>query len=109
MAFRKSAAAIGVAEENGLLWFGTQSDQASLAPANVVASQVYNWTVVVNDIIAQMKAGTLGGTAYAVSLENGGLVMAFNPGYSLSAEVKALADATIQGIIDGSITITLGE
>lgn len=101
--------AIGVAEENNLLWFGTQSDQASLAPKNVVASQVYDWTVVINDIIAKMKEGTLGGTAYAVSLENGGLVMAFNPEYSLSADVKALADATVKGIIDGSITINLGE
>ena len=101
--------AIGVAEENGLLWFGTQSDQASLAPTNVVASQVYNWTVVVNDIIALMNEGTLGGTAYAISLENGGLIVSFNPQYSLPDEVRTLADATIQGIIDGSITITLGE
>ncbi len=101
--------AIGVAEENNLLWFGTQSDQASLAPKNVVASQVYDWTVVINDIISLMKSGTLGGKSYAISLENGGLVIAFNPGYSLSAEVKALADQTIQGISDGSITINLGE
>lgn len=101
--------AIGVAEENGLLWFGTQSNQASLAPKNVVASQVYDWTVVVNDIIGKMKEGTLGGTAYAISLENGGLLVEFNPDYSLPAEVKTLAEDTIKGIIDGSITINLGE
>ncbi len=35
---------IGAAKEKGtVLWFGTQADQASLAPAIVVASQVYDW------------------------------------------------------------------
>jgi len=34
-------------------------------------------------------------------------VIEFNPDYSLSADANALADKTIQGIKDGSITITL--
>src|SRR3990172_13266855 len=38
--------AIGKAEENNVLWFGTQSNQSSLAPTIVVASQVYHWEVV---------------------------------------------------------------
>jgi basic membrane protein A len=38
--------AIGVAEERGIPWFGTQANQASLAPDIVVACQVYDWTVV---------------------------------------------------------------
>jgi len=32
--------------ENNVWWFGTQSSQTSLAPSIVVASQVYEWTVV---------------------------------------------------------------
>ncbi len=35
--------AIGVAKSDNKLWFGTQWNQSSLAPHNVVASQVYNW------------------------------------------------------------------
>jgi basic membrane lipoprotein Med (substrate-binding protein (PBP1-ABC) superfamily) len=35
--------AIGKAEENNVLWFGTQSNQTSLAPTVVVANQVYHW------------------------------------------------------------------
>jgi basic membrane protein A len=101
--------AIGVAEERGILWFGTQADQTSLAPSIVVASQVYDWTVVVNDIIALVKEGTLGGKAYVVTLENEGLVMVFNDGYDLSADVKTLADDTIAGLKDGSITTGVGE
>lgn len=101
--------AIGVAEERGILWFGTQANQASLAPSIVVASQVYDWTVVVDDMIELINSGTLGGKAYVVTLENSGLEVQFNPDYNLSADVKALADQTIAGIIDGSITIDLGE
>jgi len=97
--------AIGVAEENGALWFGTQASQTSLAPDIVVANQVYNWTIVLDEMLALIKAGTYGGEAYTITLANGGLVMDYNSGYALPDDVKALADETVQGIIDGSIVI----
>ena len=97
--------AIGVAEENDVLWFGTQASQTSLAPDIVVANQVYDWTVVLDEIIAMIQEGTYGGTAFTITLENGGLVMDYNSGYDLPADVKAAADAAVQGIIDGSIEI----
>lgn len=99
--------AIGVAEESGALWFGTQSNQTSLAPSVVVASQVYHWEVVLRDILNLIDEGTYGGKAYALTLENGGLVIEYNPDFSLPADVKALADETVAGIISGDITITL--
>jgi simple sugar transport system substrate-binding protein len=95
--------AIGVAEENGVAWFGTQADQSSLAQNIVVASQVYDWTVVLDDIISLVKAGTKGGKAYALTLANGGLVMSYNAGYPLPADVKAKADEAVAGIKSGSI------
>ena len=101
--------AIGKAEENGVLWFGTQASQTSLAPSVVVANQVYDWTVVLNDIIDKMDEGVYGGTAYVINLENGGEVMDFNPDFDLPSEVREAADETIQGIIDGSITIPIGN
>lgn len=97
--------AIGVAEENGALWFGTQSSQTTLAPDIVVANQVYDWTVVLNELIDLVKGGTLGGQAFAATLANGGLKMDFNPDYDLPADVQALADQTIAGIVDGSIVV----
>ena len=99
--------AIGKAEENNVLWLGTQSNQASLAPSIVVASQVYHWEGVLAEIIDLIHDGTLGGQSFAIDLENDGEVIEFNPDYALDAEAAALADATIQGIIDGTITITL--
>jgi len=101
--------AVGVAEEKGVLWFGTQASQTSLAPDIVVANQVYDWTVVLNDIVDLIGQSTYGGKAYEITLENKGLVMEYNDGYDLPSDVKAQADAAAQGIIDGSITIDLGN
>ncbi|MBU1652645.1 BMP family protein [bacterium] len=99
--------AIGKAQEADVLWFGTQSNQTSMAPAIVVASQVYHWEGVLNEMITLIKAGTLGGKSFTLTLANGGEVIEFNPDYALSDDVKALAESTVQGIIDGTITITL--
>jgi basic membrane lipoprotein Med (substrate-binding protein (PBP1-ABC) superfamily) len=97
---------IGAAKDSGgVLWFGTQADQAALAPALVVASQVYDWTGMLKDILKQRKAGKLGGVAYTLTLENGGLKVAYNPAYKLPADVKAAADAAIKGITKGTVKV----
>jgi len=95
--------AIGKAQETGALWFGTQSNQTSLAPDIVVASQVYHWEVVLNQMLDLIKGGTLGGQSFTINLENGGEVIEYNPGISVPADAKAAADAAIAGIKDGSI------
>jgi len=99
--------AIGVAEQKGALWFGTQASQTSLAPNIVVANQVYDWTVALDDMVTLIRKGEYGGKAYVITLKNKGLVMEYNSGFDLPADVKSLADETVQGIIDGSITIEL--
>ena len=97
---------IGAAKDAGnVLWFGTQSDQASLASSQVVASQVYDWTGILKDMIGKIKSGTLGGETYVLHLSNSGLKVAYNSGYSLSADAKAAGDAAIKGITDGSIKV----
>lgn len=48
---------INKAKEEDVLWFGTQSNQTTLAPAIVVASQVYHWEIVLELIIAKINAG----------------------------------------------------
>jgi basic membrane protein A len=101
--------AIGVAEEEGALWFGTQSNQTELAPSIVVANQVYHWEVVLKDMINMIADGTYGGQSFVIDLANGGEVMEFNSEFELLPETKELADETIQGIIDGTITIEIGE
>jgi basic membrane protein A len=96
---------IGAAKDAGnVLWFGTQADQSSLAPNLVVASQVYDWTGMLKDMISKHKAGTLGGITYTLTLSNGGLKIAYNTAYPLPADVKAAGDAAIQGIMNSTIS-----
>ncbi len=97
--------AIGVADEADILWFGTQANQTELAPDIVVASQVYKWEVVINEIIELIKGGTLGGQAFVIDFENDGLVLEYNDGFDLPSEVRDLADAAVDGIVDGSVTV----
>ncbi len=98
---------IGAAKEAGdVLWFGTQQDQSSLAPELVVASQVYDWTGMIKEIIANHLAGTLGGQTYILQLKNDGLKIAYNPGYALPEDVKAAGDKAIEDIIAGTVVVT---
>jgi basic membrane protein A len=97
---------IGAAKDKGaVLWFGTQADQAALAADLVVASQVYDWTGMLKEIIAKREAGTLGGTQYVLTLANGGLKIAYNPGYKLPEAVKAAGDKAIADITSGVIKV----
>ena len=101
--------AIGAAEESDAIWFGTQASQTSLAPKNVVANQVYDWSVVLNDIVDLIDEGTYGGKAYNITLKNKGEIMEYNSDFDLPADVKAAAEDAVKGIIDGSITIDICE
>jgi basic membrane lipoprotein Med (substrate-binding protein (PBP1-ABC) superfamily) len=95
--------AIGVAKDNGAYWFGTQWDQAPIAPETVVASQVFDWTGIIKDIIDSASKGVLGGKAYTLTFKNGGLVLKYNDAITVPEEVKAAAEAAIQGIMAGEI------
>ncbi len=97
--------AIGVAEENSALWFGTQSSQTSLAPSIVVANQVYHWEVVLKQMIELIEGGTYGGQYYEITFANGGLEIEFNADYAMPGDTKAAAEAAISGVVDGSVTI----
>lgn len=94
------------AKDSNVLWFGTQSNQTSLVPQTAVASQVYHWEVVVKDMIAKIQSGRLGGEILSINLANGGEVIEYNPDYNLPAEAKALGDAAVQKISNGSLTVT---
>ncbi len=101
--------AIGLAEENGVLWLGHQTSQASLAPDIVVATQVYDWVVTLEPMLAAIEDGTLGGEIYELNLENGGLKIEFNENYDAPDEVHTEVDRVIEGIIDGSIDVSIPE
>ena len=96
--------ATGVANDEGIPWFGTQSNQTPLGEDIVVASQVYHWEVALEQIIDGVEGGTLGGESFVLTFENGGLVMEYNDAFPLDDAVKAAAEETAAGIADGSIS-----
>ena len=96
--------AINVASAEGIPWFGTQSNQTSLAEDLVVASQVYHWEVALADIFAKVEGGTLGGEVYELTLENNGLVIEFNGCRDVDDAVKTTAQETVDGIVSGDIS-----
>ena len=93
--------AIGVARENNIPWFGTQSNQTSVAPEIVVANQVYKWDVVLDDLVRDIQQGSMGGSSYTIDFANGGLVIEYNDAYDLSAEVRAAGDAAVANFTAG--------
>ncbi len=101
--------AVNKAKEVGALWFGTQANQTSLAPEIVVASQVYDWTVALNPIIEDVLAGELEGEAFALTLENEGLLIEFNEDFEVAEDVMAAGEEVMQAIIDGDLSFEIAE
>ncbi|HQV30200.1 MAG TPA: hypothetical protein PKZ61_19070, partial [Thermoflexales bacterium] len=95
--------AIGVAKDKKAIWLGTQALQTALAPDTVGASQVYDFSGVVKEMLALSAKGTKGGTAFELSLKTGGLKIVYNDKLSIPADAKAAVDAAMKGIIDGTI------
>ncbi|HEY6016119.1 MAG TPA: BMP family protein [Gaiellaceae bacterium] len=97
--------AITVAKTKNVAWFGTQWLQTSLAPKQVVSSQVYDWTGMLGQILKRIQNNQLGGQSYVITLKNGGEKVQFNRGYKLPPTVKAAAAKVIAGISSGKIVV----
>jgi basic membrane lipoprotein Med (substrate-binding protein (PBP1-ABC) superfamily) len=95
--------AIGVAKDQGAKWFGTQWDQTPVAPDTVVASQIYDWTGVIEDIIQSHQSGVMGAKSYTLTFANEGLVLKYNEAIEVPEDVKTAAAEAIEGIKNGSI------
>ena len=100
--------AIGVAREQGIPWFGTQSNQTTVGPEVVVANQVYKWDVVLDDLVRDIQAGTYGGNSYLINFANGGLVIEYNDAYDLPAAARSAIEDAIAGFADGSLSTGVG-
>jgi len=100
--------ALSVVRENNLKWFGTQWTQASLAPGNVVATQMYDWMPALNQIITRVQSGKLGGVSYRISLKNGGERIQFNKAAKTPKAIQETAKKVVEKIVSGKIVISTG-
>lgn len=96
--------AIEAIQAEGGYWFGTQSDQSAQWPTAVVSSQVFDWTDAITDMIVQRQNGVMGGVAYNLTLENGGLKFAFGD-IEMSPEILIAVGNAVEGIISGDIEV----
>jgi len=92
--------AVGVAKTEGVLWFGTQANQTSLAPEIVVASQVYHWEHMLEEMVKNVKDGNLGGEMYKITFANDGLVIEYNDAFDLPDDVKKIGDDAVKKFQD---------
>lgn len=99
---QSTVGAVSVADANELPWFGTQSNQEAWSD-QVVASQVYHWEVVLDDMFEMIEDGTLGGEAMSLTLANGGLLVELNGCFGLDSDVVNGAGDIIDQIIAGEI------
>jgi basic membrane protein A len=100
---QSAVGAVNVANENKIPWFGTQSNQEAWSTDQVVASQVYHWEVILDDMFEMIDEGTLGGEAMSLTLENGGLLVEINGCYNLDSDVLSGAGDIVDQIIAGDI------
>ena len=108
---RQPAEDASVPHRHGAFWYqwryqkDAQYRQWLRAPAPAGSSpDAGPWEVILDEIIDNLLDGTLGGEVYEITLANGGLVIEYNDGFDLPADVKQAAEDTIAGLIDGSIT-----
>lgn len=94
--------AISAAQEANAVWIGNQSDQSSLAPANVVASQVYHWEVVLRPILDDVASGNANGRVLRADLANNGIAITLNPNRPLAPEHVQLVETLVAGIKSGT-------
>ena len=100
--------AISVAENEGILWFGTQSDQTGAAEDGIVAmNQVYRWEVALQQLVDDINDGDLGGTSYEINLENGGIGIEYG-NWDVPDEITDLVNSTVEAVIAGEVTTTVG-
>ncbi len=99
--------AVSVVKEKNVGWMGSQSDWASAAPKNVMASQVYDWTVAIKPIIQDIQNGTKGTKVYTLTMANKGLFVKFNPDYKdpIPDAVKQAVDKASKDIAAGTLKV----
>ena len=100
--------AISVAQNEDVLWFGTQSNQTGAAADGVVAaSQVYRWEVALQQLVDDINNGTFGGSSYEINLENAGLGIEYG-NWDVPDNITALVNSTIEAVIAGDVTTRVG-
>lgn len=103
-----SATAAVMQEQGKGYVFGVDQDWTLTYPeysAQILASLLKKIDVHVYDAVKRIATNTWEGGDFILSLDNGGVGLAYNPAVTIPAELKAEVDALAQKIISGEIVI----
>ncbi len=103
-------AVLGACEEEGVLCMGNVANQNDIAPENTLASFVYDWGPVYQQMIEQTVEGEFGDQFYWIELANEGVSVVYNEDLAenyITEELQGLLDEAIEGFVEG--TLDLGD
>lgn len=102
-------AVIGACKEQNTTCMGNVADQNSLAPENVMASFVYDWSAVYVQMIQETAQKTFGNKYYWIEFANEGVSIVFNDALKskITPELQAALDAAQKGFVEN--TLDLGD
>lgn len=112
--FAERAGVIEAAAEKGLLSFGNQMDQKSIAPESVVTSNVWNMRPTINYILSQVKAGSYTSQDlkdFSMVGKGGATLAEINTAVTggIPADVVAKATAAMDAIKAGTLRVDITE
>jgi len=95
--------------EADVICMGNVANQTELAPDHVLASFVYDWSIVYRQMIEESVAGTFGSKEYWIGFDNDGVAVEFNEALldRVTEGMRTEDEAAIQGFRDG--TLDLGD
>lgn len=102
-------AVLSACAEADVICMGNVANQTELAPEHVLASFVYDWSIVYRQMIEETAAGTFGGKAYWIDFANDGVAVEYNEALmpAVTEEMQAAVEEAVQGFRDG--TLDLGD
>jgi len=100
-------AVIGACQEQGVICMGNVANQTELAPNNVLANFVYDWSAAYKQMIEETAAGNFDNKYYWIEFANGGVAVEWNDALSdlVTDEMREAVDAAIAGFKDGSLDL----
>lgn len=91
--------------ENELFWLGIYTDQRELSTEWLVVSQVYDWTVALDEFLYFMREeNKRGGESYTLTLENSGVLMRYSERYA-DTPIRQFGDEGLFDVIDGLVDL----
>ena len=103
-------AVLGACEEEGVLCMGNVANQNDIAPENTLASFVYDWGPVYQQMIEETVEGEFGDAFYWIEFANEGVSIVYNEDLVeeyITEELQELLDEAIEGFVEG--TLDLGD